>query len=129
MRNFLRKQQPADHACHDHLHVGLACLYSSANNSPKMQWYSTSAWEHHTHKHVQDNFPFHPDDPAFYEQFGEVDILPSTSKLTSTPPPFHQYHEKVKTAKQFLEEGNEESTSPFQETQTPMPPPQLQNIA
>ena len=27
--------------------VALACLYSSFKSSPKMHWYSASAWEHH----------------------------------------------------------------------------------
>ena len=49
---FSLKVETCNHVHHDHLHVALACLYCSANNSPKMQWYSTSAWEHHTHKHV-----------------------------------------------------------------------------
>ena len=80
---FSQKAAACNHVCHDHLHVALACLYCSANNSAKMPWYSTSAWEHPTHKHMQDNLPIHPDDPAFSEQFGEVDTLPFTSKLAS----------------------------------------------
>ena len=80
---FSEKAVACNHVCHDHLHVDLACLHCSASNSPKMQWYSASAWEHHTHKDVQNNLPIHPDDPAFYEQFGEIDTLPSTSKLAS----------------------------------------------
>ena len=83
---FSQKAVACNHVCHDHLHVALACLYCSVNNSSKMQCYSASAWEHHTHKHVQDNLPIHPDDPTFYEQFGDIDALPSTSKLTSTLP-------------------------------------------
>ena len=113
-----QKAAACNHVCHDHLHVALACLYCSANNSPKMQWYSTSAWEHHTHKHAQDNLPIHPDDSGFYEQFGEADTLPLTSKLTSTLPPSINIHERARATKQFLEEGNDESTSPSQETQT-----------
>ena len=30
-----------------------------------MQWYSASAWEHHSLKHLKDNLPIHPDDPVF----------------------------------------------------------------
>ena len=41
---FSQKAVACNHVCHDHLHVALTCLYCSANNSPKMQWYSTSAW-------------------------------------------------------------------------------------
>ena len=110
--SFFQKQQPATIVDHDHLHVTLACLYCSANNSSKMQWYSTSAWEHHTHKHMQDNLPIYPDDSTFYEQFGDIDALPSTSKLTSALPPSINIHERARAAKQFLEEGTDESTSP-----------------
>ena len=112
-----------NHVHHDHLHVALACLYCSANNSPKMQWYSASAWEHHTRKHVQDNLPIHPYDPAFSEQFGETDTLPSTSKSTSTLPPSINIHERAKAAKQFLEEDNEQSTFPFSRYTGPHVPP------
>ena len=87
-----------------------------------MQWYSVSAWEHHTHEHIQDNLPIHPDDPSFYEQFVKVDTLPSTSKLASILPPSITIHERARAAKQFLGEGNGELTSLSQETQTPKPP-------
>ena len=113
---------------HDHLHVALACLYCSTNNSPKMQWYSATTWEQHTHKHVQDNLLIHPDDPAFCEQFGEISTFSSVSKLTSTLPPSINICERAKAAKDFLAEDNEESTFPFQDTQTPMSP-RLQNVA
>ena len=86
-----------------------------------MCWYSASTLEHHTHKHIQDNLPIHPDDPAFYEQFSEDDTLPFTSKLASIPPSIN-INERARAAKHFLEEGNEELTSPFQEMQTPMSP-------
>ena len=69
-----------------HLHVALACLYCSADNSSKMHWYSASAWEHHTQRHIQDNLSIHPDDPTFYQQFSEAATLPSTSKLASAIP-------------------------------------------
>ena len=72
---------------------------------------------------MQDNLPIHPDDPAFSEQFGEIDTFPSTSKLTSTLPPSINIHERANAAKQFLEEDNKESTFPFQGTQTHMAPP------
>ena len=78
-KEFSQKAMACNHVHHDHLHVALACLYCSANNSPKMQWYSASAWEHHTCKHVLDNLPIHPSDPAFSEQFGEIGTLPSVS--------------------------------------------------
>ena len=119
---FSQKAMACNHVHHDHSHVALACLYCSANNSPKIQWYSASAWEHHTHKHVQDNLPIHPNDPAFSEQFGKIGTLPSVSKLTSTLLPSINIYERAKAAKQFLAEENKESTFPFQDTQTPMSP-------
>ena len=57
---FSQKAAACNHVCCDHLHVALACLYCSANNSPKMQGYNASAWEHHTCKHVLDNLPNSP---------------------------------------------------------------------
>ena len=110
---FSQKAVACNHVCHDHLHVALACLYCSANTSPKMWWYSASAWEHHTCKHMQDNLLIHPDDPAFCEQFGKVDTLPSTSKLASILPPSINIHERAKVAKQFLEEGYDGSKFPI----------------
>ena len=47
-----------------------------------MQWYSASAWEHHTLAHSKENLPIHPDDPAFSQQFACVpgdEATPSTS--------------------------------------------------
>ena len=104
-QEFLQKVVAYNHVCHcDDLHVALACLYCSADNSPKMHWYSTSAWEHHIHKHVQDNLPIHPDDPTFYQQFSKAETLPSTSKLASTIPQTTNIQERAKMAKQFIEE-------------------------
>ena len=120
---FSQKPGTCNHVCHDHLHVALACLYCSASNSPKMQWYSASAWEHHTHKHVLDNLPIHPNAPAFSEQFDEIGTLPSVPKLTSTLPPSINIYERAKDAKQFLAEENKESTFPSQGAQTPMSSP------
>ena len=34
-----------------------------------MCWYSVTAWEHHTMKHLKDNLHIFPDDPAFTEKF------------------------------------------------------------
>ena len=65
-QEFLQKAAACNHVCCDHLNMALPCLYCSFNNTPKMQWYSASTWEHHTHKHVQDNLPIHPNDPTFY---------------------------------------------------------------
>ena len=85
-----------------------------------MWWYSTSAWEHHTHKHIQDNLPIHPNDPAFSEQFGKISTLPSVSKLTSTLPPSINIHKRAEAAKQFLVEENKRVNIPFEDAQTPM---------
>ena len=93
--------------------MALACLYCSADDFPKMCWYSASEWEHHTHKHIQDNLLIHLDDPAFYQHFCEVETLPATSKLISVIP--QTIWERAKAAKQFLEEGDDESTHPLPE--------------
>ena len=77
-----------------------------------MHWYSASAWEHHTCKHIQDNLPIHPKNPAFYQQFSEAEAIPSTSKLTSDLPQANIISERAKAAMQFLEEGDNESTLP-----------------
>ena len=48
-----------------------------------MCWYSASAWEHHSLKHLKDNLPIHPNDPAFSQQFigaSSDDVVPSTSR-------------------------------------------------
>ena len=44
---FLQNAAACTHICHDHLNVALACLYCSGKDNPKMQWFSTSAWENH----------------------------------------------------------------------------------
>ena len=103
---FSQKAVACNHVCRDHLNMALACLYCSANNSPKMRWYSASAWEHHTCRHTQDNLPIHPDDPGFYEQFSATETLPSTSKLATILPQTNNIQDRAKTAKQFIEEGD-----------------------
>ena len=48
-----------------------------------MHCYSASAWEHHTMKHLKDNLPILPDDPAFTQKFMphfSGDAVPCTSK-------------------------------------------------
>ena len=52
---FSQKAAACNHVHCDHLNIALACLYCSANNCPKMRWYSASALEHHTCQHTQDN--------------------------------------------------------------------------
>ena len=82
---FSQKAAACNHIQRDHLNVALACLYCSLENSPKMHWYSASAWEHHTLKHVKENLPIHPDDPAFSQQFAYTsgdEAIPSTSKVS-----------------------------------------------
>ena len=54
-----------------------------------MRWYSASAWEHHTSTHSKENFPIHPDDPAFLQQFACVpgdEATPSTSESAPNLP-------------------------------------------
>ena len=48
-----------------------------------MHWYSITAWEHHTMKHLKDNLPIFPDDPTLTEKCipqSSGDAAPSTSK-------------------------------------------------
>ena len=48
-----------------------------------MEWYSASAWEHHSLKHLKDILLIHPDDPTFSQQFmgaSSDDVVPSTSR-------------------------------------------------
>ena len=48
-----------------------------------MHWYSASAWEHHSMKHLKDNLPVFPDNPAFPQQFRSAcndDAVPSTPR-------------------------------------------------
>ena len=99
-----------NHVCHDHLNVALACLYCSFDNTPRMHWYNASTWEHHTHRHVQDNLPIHPDDPAFFQQLAKAEAIPSTSKLTADLPKADVIQKRAKASKQFLEEEGDKST-------------------
>ena len=87
-----------------------------------MHWYSASMWEHHTHKHVQDNLPIHPDDPAFFQQFANVEAVPSTSKLTPDLPNTDVICKRAQAAKQFLKEESNQSIFPISEEYVPCPP-------
>ena len=81
-----QKAADCNHVWHDHLNVVLACLYCSFEDNPKMHWYSATAWEHHTMKHLKDNMSIIPDDPTFTEKFipqSSGDAAPSTSKQVS----------------------------------------------
>ena len=57
---FLLEAAACTHVSCDHLNVALACLYCSGRDNPKMQWFSTSTWEKHVHKHSQDGLPLSP---------------------------------------------------------------------
>ena len=61
---FSQKAATCNHVQNDHLNLDLACLYCSFEDNPKMHWYSATAWEDHTMKHLKDNLPIFPDDPA-----------------------------------------------------------------
>ena len=74
-----------------------------------MCWYSASAWEHHSHRHTQDNLSIYPNDPAFSQQFIHVPrdkATPSTSKSPFELPHSEIIQQRAKAAKQFLEEEN-----------------------
>ena len=104
---FSQKAAACNHIHHDYLNVALACLYCSFENKPKMHWYSASTWEHHTLKHLKENLPIHPNDPAFSQQFAYVsgdEATPSTSKPQLNLPHGDVIHKQAEAAKQFLEE-------------------------
>ena len=105
----LQKAAACTHFCHDNLNVALACLYCSARENPKMQWFSASAWEKHVCKHSQDGLPLFHDNPAFLQL--SPDTLPSTSGSTSESPPLEVILERAKAAKQCLEEESKASIS------------------
>ena len=119
---FSQKAVACNHVHCDHLNVTLACLYCSFNNTPKMHWYSASTWEHHTHKHAQDNLPLHPNDPAFFQQFADVDAIPFTSMFTPDLPQTDVIWKMAQAAKPFLKEESNKSTFPSSEEYVPSPP-------
>ena len=51
--DFTQKVTACNHVHHGHLNVALVCLYCSFKSNPKMHWYSASAWEHHSIKHLE----------------------------------------------------------------------------
>ena len=91
---FLQKAAACTYVHHDHLNVALACLYCHGRDNPKMQWFSTSAWENHICKHSQDGLALFPDDPAF--TYLSPETLPSTSGSTSESLPLNVILEEPK---------------------------------
>ena len=70
-----------------------------------MWWYSASAWENHSLKHLKDNLPIYPDYPTFSQQFLGVpsdDVIPCTSKQNL--PLEEEVRKWAEAAKQFYEE-------------------------
>ena len=77
-----------------------------------MWWYSASAWQHHSLKHLKDNLPIYPDDATFSQQFLGVlsdDVVSCTSK--QNVPHEEEVRKQAKAAKQFLEEEQEQKVS------------------
>ena len=73
--------------------------------NPKMWWYSASAWEHHSLKHLKENLHIHPDDPKFSQQFAcapEVDAIPSTSIPRQNLPHKEVIRKWAEASKQFF---------------------------
>ena len=102
---FSQKAVACNDVCHDHLNITLACLYCSFENNPMMSWYSASAWEHHSLKHLKENLPVHPNDPTFFQQFSSVpgdDAVPCTSKQNLSHE--EEVRKWTEAAKQFFEE-------------------------
>ena len=58
--DFAQKAATCNYVQLDHLNLALACLYCSFEDNSKMCWYSTTAWKHHTMKHLKDNLPIFP---------------------------------------------------------------------
>ena len=87
-----------------------------------MHWYSASAWEHHTHKHVQNNLPIYPDDPTFFQQFAKTEAIPSTSTVTPELPHIDIISQQAIAAKQFVEEQSDKSMFPLIEKHEPSTP-------
>ena len=56
--------------------------------------------------------PIHPDDPAFFQQFADVEAIPSTSKLTPDLPQADVISKRAQAAKQFLKEESDKSPFP-----------------
>ena len=75
-----------------------------------MQWYSASTWEHHTLKHLKENFPIYSDDHEFSQQFAygpRDEATPSTSKPNLSFPNAEVICKWAEVAKHFLaEEGD-----------------------
>ena len=82
-----------------------------------MHWYSASAWEHHSMKHLKDNLPIYPDDPTFPWQFmcTSSDDVPSASRQSL--PHEEEVRKWAKAAKQFFEEEQDPS-----QVSSPAPP-------
>ena len=75
-----------------------------------MWWYSASAWEHHSLKHLKDNLPIHPDDPTVSQQFmgtSSDHIIPSTWRQGSTHE--EEVRKQAEAAKQFFVEEQDPS--------------------
>ena len=75
-----------------------------------MCWYSTSAWEHHSIKHLKDNLPIFPDNPTFPQQFmspSSGDAVPST--LRQSLPHEEEVRKWAGAAKCFFEEEQDPS--------------------
>ena len=109
---FAQKAAASNNVCHDHLNIALACLYCIFENTHKMQWYSASAWEHHSMKHLKDTLPIYPDDPAFCQQFMGIpsdDVIPCTSKQNL--PHEEEVRKWAEAAKQFFEEEQDQEVS------------------
>ena len=106
---FLQKAEACTHIHHDHLNVALACLYCSCRENPKMCWFSSSAWEKHICKQIQDGHPIFPDDPAFTQLSPKT--LPSTSSSTLRSLPLEIILERAKAARQCLVKESKSSSS------------------
>ena len=91
-----------------------------------MQWYSASAWEHHSLKHLKEELSIHPDDLNFSQQFACVpgdDVVSSTSKPKQNLPHKEVIRKQTEAAKQFFKEEQD-----LESSQTSLPCPKSEGL-
>ena len=69
-----------------------------------MHWYSASAWQHHSMKHLKDNLPIFP---LQFMSTSSDDVVPSIT--TQSLPHEEEVRKWAKAAKQFFEEEQDPS--------------------
>ena len=91
-----------------------------------MWWYSASAWEHNSLKHLAENLSIHSDDPNFSQQFAHIpgdDAMPSTSKPKQNLPHEEVIRKWAEAAKQFFKEEQD-----LESSQASLPCPKTESL-